>query len=249
MKKIIGILSAAACAAILMSCASTGGAKKASGPYTIKAGDGVVGYYNFEECEDDTMPDVSGNGMDIFSNGLDGLEIVEGYNGGSAMYFNGEDEYISLDSMVIEGEGCTLAMWVNPTSWKDWARVFDIGNCVEDAWCGMDWNTKMLRMDLIGAAGNCSILSPLPVTNKWTHIAAVFGDGKAALYVNGKLAQKLTCPVTTANLAASVNGVYIGRSNWADPLYCGAMDDLLVANRAFSDEEIAAVYNGVVVEE
>lgn len=84
------------------------------------------------------------------------------------------------------------------------ARVFDIGDGSQcDVWCGMDFNTKMLRMDVFGAAGNVTILSPLPPTGQWTHIAATFGNGSAALYVNGKLAQKLPCPVKTADIAAN----------------------------------------------
>ena len=85
-----------------------------------------------------------------------------------------------------------------------------------------------------------------------THPAIVtpFGNGSAALYVNGKLAQKLPCPVKTADIAATATGIYIGRSNWAaDPLFNGAMDNVLVANRIFSDTQIAQLALGAVAPE
>ncbi len=249
MKKIIaGIVSAASLFA-LTGCGTTKEAPLL--PYTIHEGDGVIGYYTFEEeIVDNEVVDHSGQEMNVYTGALDGSVLVEGKEG-QALQFNGEDEYLTIDSELLSGEGVTIAGWVNPSSWKDWARVFDIGDGSQcDVWCGMDFNTKMLRMDVFGAAGNVTILSPLPPTGQWTHIAATFGNGSAALYVNGKLAQKLPCPVKTADIAATATGIYIGRSNWAaDPLFNGAMDNVLVANRVFSDVQIAQLALGAVAPE
>lgn len=225
------------------------GKKGAAEPFVIKDGDGVMGYFSFDEDEvtDNEIIDHSGKGMNATTGALDGTVLAEGKSG-NGMQFNGEDEYITIDNSMLGGDGATFAAWVNPTAWVDWARVFDIGDGNQcDVWCGMDFETKMLRMDVFGPAGAVQIRSPLPPQGKWTHIAATFGNGKAALYVNGKLAQKLACPVTSADIGATVTGVYIGRSNWAaDPLFNGVMDDVVVASRALTDAEIASLYAGVV---
>lgn len=224
--------------------------KGAAEPFVITDGCGVIGYFTFDEDEvaDNEIIDHSGAGMNASTGALDGTVLEAGKNG-NAIQFNGDDEYITIDNEMLSGDGATFAAWVNPKAWMDWMRVFDIGDgnaC--DAWCGMDAESKMLRMDVIGPGEPAKILSPLPPAGKWTHIAATFGNGKAALYVNGKLAQKLPCTTKTSDIGATVSGIFIGRSNWAaDPLFNGAMDEVLVANRAFTDAEIASVYAGVKV--
>ncbi|MCH5295890.1 MAG: LamG domain-containing protein [Treponema sp.] len=244
MKKILSCALAAVSALALAGCGGSGGS--AASPFVITEDSGVVGYYTFDEgVEDNEVVDHSGLGANVYTGALDGSVTVEGVRG-LALEFNGDDEYISLDSTMLEGAGATIAMWVKPAEWKDWARVFDIGDTKEDAWCGMDWETKMLRFDVIGGKGAVTIRSPLPQPGKWTHVAATFGAGSAALYINGKLSQKLPVGVTTEDVLMNVVGVYIGRSNWADPLFNGAMDEILVADREFSAAEIAKVYAGVV---
>lgn len=251
MKKILAAGAVLVASIALMSCGSSG-STEAGRPFVITEDSGVVGYYTFDEdIVDNEVVDHSGFGMNVYTGSLDGSVKDEGKDG-DGLAFNGEDEYLTLESALLEGEegaGATIAMWVKPTAWKDWARVFDIGDTKEDCWCGMDFNTKMLRFDVIGAKGAISVLAPLPQPGKWTHIAATFGNGFAALYVNGKLSQKLPCAVTCQDVLANLVGVYVGRSNWADPLYNGTMDNVLVANRAFSAKEIASVYAGVVAAE
>lgn len=228
-------------------------AKKAKGgktaaPYVINEGDGVIGYFTFDEddVENNEIVDHSGKSMNADTGAIDGTVLVEGKSG-NAMQFNGDDEYITIDAELLTGDGTTISAWVNPTAWKDWMRVFDIGDGNQcDVWCGMDGESKMLRMDVFGPGEPVKILCPLPPQGKWTHIAATFGNGKAALYVNGKLSQKLNCTIKSTDIGATATGIYIGRSNWApDPLFNGAVDELLVANRAFEDAEIASLYAGI----
>lgn len=232
---------------VLAGCGSSGGA--GSTPFTLTEDSGVVGYFTFDEdIEANEVVDHSPAAMNVYTGSLDDSVTVEGKNG-NGLLFNGDDEYITLESTMLEGDGFTIAMWVNPTEWKDWARVFDIGDTKEDAWCGMDFESKMLRFDVFGAKGAIKVLAPLPQVGKWTHIAATLGGGNAALYVNGKLSQKLPCAVTPADILANVQGIYVGRSNWADPLFNGVMDDVLVADRVFSASEIARLAAGIVVAE
>lgn len=247
MKKII-FSTLALCAALSFTgCGSTSGAAGgAGGKYTITEGDGVVGYYTFEEeiNESQEVIDHSGNGISVYTAALDGSELDEGHNG-KGLFFNGQDEYITLAPSVLDGEGFTFSAWLNPESWKTWARVIDIGNQKEDLWIGMDWETKLLRMDVIGAKGAVSVLSALPKIGEWTHLVATIDGSVAKLYINGKLEQRIPCRITPSDIAANVQGIYVGASNWPDPLFHGVMDEVLVLNRAVSAGEVAAIYNGV----
>jgi arabinan endo-1,5-alpha-L-arabinosidase len=245
MKKILLASAASAALLCLAGCGSTSVAGE-GGKFAITENSGVVGYYTFSEPIDDSLEvaDHSGSGISVFTAALDGSELDDGHDG-QGLYFNGSDEYITLDPSVLDGEGFTFCAWLNPESWKAWARVLDIGNQKEDLWIGMDWGTKLLRMDVIGAKGSVSVLSPLPVVGEWTHLAATIDGSVAKLYINGKLAQRIPCRVTPADIGANVQGIYVGASNWPDPLFNGVMDDILVANRALSAGEISAIYNGV----
>ncbi|MBR1404126.1 MAG: LamG domain-containing protein [Treponema sp.] len=250
MKKVLFGVCAAVAVLAFVGCASTSGAAGATtadGKFVITENSGVVGYYTFEEEITESMEvvDHSGNDISVYTAALDGSELDEGHTG-DGLYFNGNDEYITLDPSVLDGDGFTFAAWLNPEAWKVWARVLDIGNQKEDLWIGMDWQTRMLRMDVLGAAGAVSVLSPLPPIDEWTHLAATIDGSVAKLYINGKLTQRIPCRVKPAHIGANVQGIYVGASNWPDPLFQGVMDDVLVANRALSAGEIAAVYKGVV---
>ncbi|MCR4733733.1 MAG: LamG domain-containing protein [Treponema sp.] len=215
-------------------------------PFEITEDSGVIGYFTFDEgVEDNEAVDHSGAGLNVYTGSLDPSAVTDGKNG-KALVFNGQDEYITLEPETLEGEGVTIAVWVQPTAWSAWSRILDFGNQVEDMWLGMDGGSSMLRLDVIGAKGNVTLATKLPQIGTWTHVAVTLGDGLACLYINGKLVQKNGVGVTPADIAANALGLYIGRSNWPDPLYVGNMDDLLVANRAFSKEEIASVYAGVI---
>ncbi len=247
MKKLLISSFAALAALALMGCGSTAGVTSGDGKFVITENSGVVGYYTFAEeiTESLEVTDHSGNDIPVYTAALDGSELDEGYDG-DGLYFNGNDEYITLDPSVLDGEGFTFAAWLNPESWRVWSRVLDIGNQKEDLWIGMDWATKMLRMDVLGAKGSVSVLSPLPAIGEWTHLTATIDGSTAKLYINGKLTQRIPCRIKPADIAANVQGIYVGASNWPDPLFHGVMDNILVANRALSAGEIAAVYKGVV---
>jgi hypothetical protein len=73
--------------------------------------------------------------------------------------------------------------------------------------------------------------------NVWTHLAFVATGGSTRLYVNGQLEDIL--PNTIVLPLARVG---IGKDTGAD-LFHGAMDELLVFNRALTTDEIATIYN------
>ena len=247
MKKILTGVVAGLAALTLFSCASNGGAGGKASPFVITEGDGIIGCYTFDEEDGDDIVDHSGNELSLMSNALDGAEFVPGKNG-SALHFNGEDEYLTLDESIFDGDGFTVAAWVKADAWLIWGRLFDFGggNGHTDVFVAADGRIQgTLVFYEQSTASSCN--APLPPPGQWVHVAATYGDGKMALYVNGKKAQELDCPVTTAELALNdPNGIYIGRSNWPDPLFKGALDDLLVANRKLSDAEIKSVCAGVV---
>ncbi|MCH5290864.1 MAG: LamG domain-containing protein [Treponema sp.] len=216
-------------------------------PFVINSEE-VVGYYTFdEEIVDNEVVDHSGNEINVYTGAIDGSVLVEGHNG-QALDFNGEDEFITLEGDVLDGEGFTVAAWVKPTEWRGWSRVFDFGNTKdgEDIFIGLDATNGQLSLTLQPER----MFVAAPAVNKWTHIAATLDEnGTVTLYIDGAKAKDMKTSGKVANIAANPNGLYIGCSNWPDPLFKGAMDEILLVKRALSADEIQAVYNGVVVPE
>lgn len=242
MKKILlGILVVAAI--FMVGCASGGGAGSTE-KYVVTEADDILAVYNFEEPVDEgDVPDATGN-ENLGYTSSDGTYVEGKY--GKAMLFNGADGYIMMDEELLDCDGITVAAWIKPEGWKDWARVFDFGDgAAADAWLGYAPIERQLRFDIFSGPNAVTLLAPVPQPGKWTHVAATFGDGFACLYINGKLTQKLPIKLKPADLPRK--GMFIGRSNWPDPLFMGAMDDVLVAGKVLDKNKIAKIANGIVI--
>lgn len=243
MKKFLLGLLVVFAAFLMVGCASDDGAVGGA-KYVLSEDDEVIAIYNFEEPVDEgDVPDASGN-ENLGYTGGDGTYVEGKY--GQAMLFNGADGYIMLDEDLMDCEGMTVAAWIKPEGWKDWARVFDFGDGGSgDAWLGYAPVERMLRFDIFSGPNAVTITAPVPQPGKWTHVAATFGDGFARLYINGKMVTQLPIALKPCDLPRK--GMFIGRSNWPDPLFMGAMDDVLVAGTVFDKKQIAALANGIVI--
>ena len=80
------------------------------------------------------------------------------------------------------------------------------------------------------------------VPREWTHIAGVYDRDKKTnqLYLNGKLVKEVPADIPPIELKES--GIYIGTGKTGDGLFKGWIDELAVFQRAFTADEIAALY-------
>ncbi len=237
MKKIMFGAAVLAAVALLAGCAKGGKSKLASDS-------SVVGYYTFDEAiENDEIKDHSSAKTNAALDALDGFKMTEGISG-QALLLDGT-QYITLEDKVLSGDGLTLAAWVKVGAWKTWQRIFDIGggDGTKDVFLAVDGRMAGTFCAYEqSSAVSCN--APLTPIKKWTHLAMTIGNGKLALYVNGELAEEKDMPVSIADLKAGATGIFVGRSNWvADPLLEGAIDEIVVAKRAFSAAEITEIYS------
>lgn len=237
MKKIMFCAAALSALALFAGCTKNGGKSKASSDPSL------AGYFTFEEeIVDDEIVDSSGAKKNAYLDALDGFKMTEGVSG-KALVLDGT-QYISLDDHILSGEGLTMAAWVKVDAWKTWQRVFDIGggDGTKDLFLAVDGRMAGTFCAYEQSSGvTCN--APLTPIRKWTHLAMTMGGGKLALYVNGELSEEKDMDVSVADLKAGASGIFVGRSNWvSDPLLEGAIDELVVATRVFSADEISAMY-------
>ncbi len=238
MKKIITALFAISFASLSCFCAPK---------FNLKKAKGIVGYYSFDgKIENNTVKDESSFGSDIKTNASETL-LVDG-KFGKALYFNGDDEFIKFNDDLLKGDSFTVCVWVKADEWRNWCRVWDIGNRRPDVYCAVDGRTPGI-LGLHEEKTGYQVYSLLPKANEWVHLAATYGNGKMCLYQNGVLMDEVKAPVLVEDFRnAEGKNLYFGKSNWNDPYFKGAMDEILLANRKLSAKEIKSVMNGILAE-
>jgi hypothetical protein len=75
-------------------------------------------------------------------------------------------------------------------------------------------------------------------TNRWYHAAITYDGTNGRLYINGVLDSNY--PIAMAKDA--ITAIYIANSGWANELFDGVIDEVVVFKRALSKDEIKALY-------
>jgi parallel beta-helix repeat protein len=169
-----------------------------------------------------------------------------GWNGTGVYTFNGSGQYIDAGSNPITGtDAFTLAAWINTTTVTEYSGAVMIGNSAstEGAYIGTVATAQQGTSNSIGGGfyGE-NYGSGLTTTGAWVHVAFTFSggaSGTATLYINGE-------PNTTSTYTPNLGSTYmrIGRIG-SDTAYdfSGAIDNVLIADRALSAAQISALYN------
>lgn len=167
---------------------------------------------------------------------------------GNALRLGGPEpnQYVTLPPGIVEGlTDFTVATWVNPAATTMWSRIFDFGT-------GQQTNMFLTvnagggpRFAITTGGGGAeqrvdSTAGQLP-TDQWTHLAVTKSGTTATLYVNGVPAG--TNPNLTLTPAAlgHTDQNWIGRSQYPDPLFNGAVDEFQIYDRGLSQAEIQAL--------
>lgn len=193
---------------------------------------------------------------DFDGNTADSVNTNDGVASGSPVYaagktgqavdLDGTNDYIDLPDAVGRTGELTVAGWVNWDGGGAWQRFFDFGTGVNQYFflsprSGSSTMRLAFKDSLNGKNVEYQVNAPVPATGQWVHLAAVLGEGAMTLYVNGKAAGSAFG--LDGNLAAfpSTNN-YIGKSQFADPLFNGRVDDFRMDARAFSGAEVWALW-------
>ena len=135
----------------------------------------------------------------------------------------------------------TIAAWIRIDAYATNSKVFDFGSATTDIYLAPTDGSGM-HVRLMSPAGTLDLVTaapPIPANSTWHHVAVTMDEGNVVvLYVDGM-------PVTTQASAtvkpsdfAGVTEVYLARSRSADPYFDGAIDELRIACRAFTSDEI-----------
>ncbi len=170
---------------------------------------------------------------------------------GSALDFCKTSSYGSLPAGIVSGltGDWSISTWIKPAALTNWSRVFDFGT-------GQNVN-MFLTLNAGGAGPRFAITSSgaggerqltyggqnFPL-NQWSNIVVTVSGTPGKMYLNGTVVATNDNMTVKPSALGNTNRNYLGKSQYNDPAYDGAIDDFAIYNRALSESEIAALAGG-----
>jgi hypothetical protein len=148
---------------------------------------------------------------------------------------------------VANSDDTTIAMWVNwdgTSTGLNWQRIFDFGNNTSQYMFltpSSGSGTLRFAITTSGGAGEQQLNTTALPIGVWRHLAVTLSGNTGRLYVNGVLVATsggMTLNPSSFNPALN----YIGKSQFADPLFNGRIDGFHIYNFALSGAQIASLY-------
>ena len=209
--------------------------------------DGLVAYYH---CDGDAE-DASGNGNNGTIYGATPTADRFG-TPNSACYFDGNNDWIDVPDSpslqtIEQDQGLTIAAWIRIDGWyQDWnifAIVEKLDETDDQGWEFMVGAQPSVTLGFSFQAYLANTVALSVTFGEWRHVAVAY-DGAGAtvdLYADGQL---LGHSAAAAELWTTGAGhLHIGKSfDGPDEFSHGAIDEVLIYNRALSSAEILALY-------
>src|SRR6185503_11077181 len=161
---------------------------------------------------------------------------------GRAIVLNGTNQFVQLPGTIGNSAAFSFAAWVNWNGGANWQRIFDFGSdTTHYLFLTPRSGSGTFRFAINTGSGEQIVQTSgaLP-TNQWIHIAYTSFGGVGRLYTNG--VQVASGSVTFLPSATQPTKSYLGKSQFAvDPMFNGALDDVQIADYAFTPAQIASL--------
>jgi hypothetical protein len=183
--------------------------------------------------------DSSGFGNNGFAVGIPGY--TAGHTG-QAVTLDGTNSFIQLPPNVANSAAFTFAAWVYWNGGAQWQRIFDFGNDTSHyLFLTPSSSSGTLRFAINNGGGEQIIETTGMPSGQWRHVAVTLSGSNARLYTNGVLAAS-SSSFTNAPSNFNPNLNYLGKSQFpADPLFKGNLDEVQIADYAFTAAQIATL--------
>ncbi len=161
--------------------------------------------------------------------------LYPGLEAGNTGYsFNGTDSYVEAGSLGLAGP-LTISAWVNPNGVSG-----DRAIASENTSYAFKLGGNELVFTTPGLVDHTSVGAAV-VPNVWQQVAVTFVPGATAgakFYLNGQL-------ISSVNASALVKGTsafWIGKNQWTGQIFDGALDEVVLYDKALSADTIATMY-------
>ena len=199
---------------------------------------GLVGYWPFNGNANDE----SGNGNHGTVNGAT-LSADRNGSANSAYGFDGISNFIySNASLPISNSSRSISLWTKIETHTIDAGLIGWGNFSFYNYCAIGLSPTYGKT-FFWTYGNDQTSNSTLNLNTWSNITVTYenSSSRAKFYINGNLDKD----TILSNLATSNSILYFGKSlQNTSTFFNGSLDDIAIYNRALTQEEITALYNG-----
>jgi hypothetical protein len=203
--------------------------------------DGLVGAWKFDEGSGNIAYDSSGNNN---HGTIYGATWVDG-KFGKALQFDGIDDYVEvLDSPSLNPTSITITLWVYQISRNpnDWTFLLSKGGWGSYHLISEDrWPANKVGFTVRVNRTNYRLWTNSAIGPYWSFLAFTYNatTGKQKAYFNGKLENEAS--TTPGNIDTIVGPLRItGAKSY---FFNGIIDEVLLFNKALSDDEIKDLYS------
>ena len=165
---------------------------------------------------------------------------------GQSIVLDGASNYVQLPDGVAPAASFSFAAWVYWDGGGNWQRIFDFSSDL----LGSNSNRYLfltpsngsgIRFAIRNGGSEQTVTTSAPLaTGQWQHVAVTLSGGTARIYLNGVQAASAAVNITPSQFSPKYN--YLGKSAFpADPLFKGRLDEVRVADYAFTATQIATM--------
>ncbi|PJJ08402.1 putative secreted protein (Por secretion system target) [Flavobacterium sp. 1] len=171
----------------------------------------------------------------------------EGRNGQALKLDGTASSYASLPTGIVSTlADYSITAWVNMDELANWMRVFDFGTGTSkymflSAQAGASGQVRFAIKN--GGTEQGMTYNYTTPLKTWTHFAITQSGSTCSMYINGALVATNTAVTIKPSDLGSTNQNYLGKSQWPDPMFKGAIDEFKIYSRALSTAEIAGSYS------
>ena len=227
--------------------AVNGGGESAPSPEASARIEDLYLHLKFNESSGAAAADSSGNARNATL--VNGPLFAAGKLGNALGFAASSSQYATLPAGVVSTLGnFTIGTWVKPSSHANWARVFDFGagtatNMFLTLQSGATGRPRF-AIKINNSAEQIIDAPDAVATGVWTHVAVTLSGSTGTLYVNGVAVGSNTAMSFRPSGMGSTTQNYLGKSQYPDPYFNGALDDFRIYGTALSAAEIASLAAG-----
>lgn len=208
----------------------------AAGP--VEFLDGLVLYHPYDEGDGATAGDLSKNKLDGV---IDKPKWVDG-KFGKALEFGGAGSatFVTVESTdALNVDACTFMAWVNAEHWDGTRQIVGKsvhGGCGGRMQYGLFSEDGSFKLRFETTAGRVDIVTDLPDTEQFIHVAFTNDTDTAHLYLDGESVAEQAVP---GPLNANDDPWRIAEDcDRPNNVFAGIIDEVRLWNRALSEDEI-----------
>ncbi len=210
---------------------------------------GPVGWWKLDETSGTAAADSVGGNNSVLTGG----PVWTTGQFGGALQFDGTDDFATLPigSLISTLGDSTFTIWANFSNTGGvWQRIFDFGSGSGESpymfLCPRSGADGPMRFAIRTATVGEQILNaPTTLASGWHNVAASFDSTTMTmkLYVDGDVVASGATELLPKDMGVTTQN-WLGKSQWPDALYSGALDELRIYDRALTQDDIKNVVQG-----